>query len=177
MRKSYKFMIIFLFFFLVSCTTVDPSNVTIELNEGIDTVEINTSFIDMGAKSKAYGFTVENEVISTTVDTTTLGTYEIVYQVSYKDVIKQITRMVIVIDETAPTGTINSGIDTVFVGDDWTDQGVTSTDNSLEDVQVSVTGHVLTEYPGEYIIEYHLSDSSGNESILYRYVNVIEIDD
>lgn len=174
MRKWLILGVSLLIAVMVSCTNVDESDVSIKLNPGIDTVEINSVFIDEGATSKAFGFPVANEVISNTVNTSIIGTYEIIYEVSYKSIVKQIIRMVVVVvDETSPVGLLNKGIDTIFVGQTWIDSGVTTNDNSLSVVSVIVSGEVLPNYPGEYIIEYLLTDETGNQSIVNRYVTVL----
>ncbi|MBI9008484.1 MAG: DUF5011 domain-containing protein [Tenericutes bacterium] len=175
MKKiSLIFMLLFIPLSLSSCTTIDEEDVTIILKEGIDTVEVNSEFIDSGALSKAYGFTVQNEVIYNDVDITKIGTYTIVYQIEYKNVIKTIERIVTVIDETAPVGTLNPGIDTVRVDSTWIDASVFTTDNSMEVVIVTVVGTVNTNIPGEYILIYLLEDSSGNLSQIERHVFVIK---
>jgi len=160
--------------FLAGCQTIDPEDLTIVLNPGVDTVEVNTEFIDAGATSKAYSFKVDNEVIYNDVDITNVGTYHITYQVVYRNLTMEITRIVNVIDETPPTGTLNPCIDTIKVGAEWTDASINATDNSLGTVSVIVSGTVNTNIEGEYIITYVLEDPSGNQSTVERYVFVIE---
>ncbi len=175
MNKILRFTLAFILpFFLVSCFAPEDDDVTIELNPGVDTVEINTEFIDSGATSKAFGFKVDNEVIYDDVDITAVGTYHIVYEVEYKSVTKTITRIVNVVDETPPTGNLNAGIDTISVGSSWVDASVTVFDNSLGDVTITVSGNVNSNIAGEYIITYILEDPSGNQSSIERYVFVIE---
>lgn len=175
MKKIFLSLFLLLFVLsLAACTTVDESDVSIVLNSGVDTVEINTEYTDPGATSKAYGFVVKNEVISNTVDTTHVGSYQIVYQVDYRNVIKTITRVVTVVDETAPTGTLNPGLDTIFIGGSWVDASVSAQDNSGETVTIETIGTVNTNIEGDYIITYLLTDSSGNISELIRYVFVIK---
>ena len=64
MKKfSLVFVLLLILLSLSACATFDESDVTIILNEGIDTVEVNSEFVDLGAVSKAYGLSVQNEVI------------------------------------------------------------------------------------------------------------------
>lgn len=172
-KYSFVFVLLLLIFSLTACTTIDESDVSIVLKEGIDTVEIHSEFIDAGALSKAYGFTVQNEVLYNDVDITKVGTYTIVYQVDYKNVIKTIERIVTVVDETAPVGVLLPGIDTVKVDSIWVDASILATDNSMDDVTVTVQGTVNTNIAGEYIITYILEDPSGNTSTIERHVFVI----
>jgi len=159
---------------MLGCTTIDESDLTIVLNPGVDTVEINTEYIDPGATSKAYGFIVKNEVILDTVDTSTLGSYEIVYSVDYRNVTKTITRIVTVIDETPPVGNLNPGLDTIEIGETWVDASIQATDNSNMEVSVEINGTVNTNIEGDYIITYLLTDTSGNQTEVIRYVFVID---
>jgi len=172
-----KFIMVFLFFMsvltFIGCN-VDESVVSISLNPGVDTVEVNSTFTDAGATSTANGNEVDNTVITNTVDITHVGTYEIVYQVEYRNVIKTITRIVSVIDETPPTGTLIAGIDTIRTGDSWVDAGINTDDNSQDTVTVTVSGTVNTNIEGEYHIIYLLEDTSGNQTTITRYVFVYE---
>lgn len=159
---------------LTGCSTFDESDLTIVLIAGIDTVEVHTSYTDPGALSKAYGFTISNEVIYNDVDITQVGTYSIIYQVDYRNATKTITRIVTVIDETPPSVMLNPGVDTIHVGDTWVDASVTATDNSLVDVTIERVGTVNTNIKGDYFISYLVTDSSGNQTEMIRYVFVIE---
>ena len=175
MKKiSLVFVLLLILLFLSACATFDESDVTIILNEGIDTVEVNSEFVDSGAVSKAYGLSVQNEVIYNDVNITAIGTYTIVYQVEYKNVIKTIERIVNIIDETAPVGVLNLGIDTVKVDSTWIDASVFTTDNSMADIIVTVLGTVNTNIAGEYILIYLLEDSSENSTQIERHVFVID---
>ncbi len=166
--------IILMLFILGGCMTADETDVVIYLNSGIDTVEINSEFIDAGATSKGFGLIVDNEVIFNNVNITELGSYLITYQVEYKNVTKTISRVVNVVDETSPTGTLNSGVDTIKVGSAWIDASVSTEDNSGDPVTIEIIGNVNTNIKGEYIITYLIEDSSGNQNSLVRYVSVYE---
>ena len=143
------------------------------LGVGQDTVEINTEWLDAGAKlkveDKSYTAEVDGEV-----DTTTLGLYKIEYHYEYKGKVYKTTRYVQVVDQRKPVILINPGIDTIKVGEEWTNAGATVTDNSLEELQIIVTGEVDTNKSGTYEIVYKATDSSGNTSLVTRYVHVVE---
>ncbi len=175
MNKILLVLTIFLMlFFLSGCMTAEETDVVIYLNSGIDTVEINSQYIDSGATSKAFGLIVDNEVIYNDVDITELGSYLITYQVEYKNVTKTISRVVNVVDETFPTGTLNPGVDTIKVGSTWIDASVSTEDNSGDPVTIEIIGNVNTNIEGEYIITYLIEDTSGNQNTLVRYVSVYE---
>ena len=146
---------------------------TIAALQGNDTVEINTTWTDPGAK--LYVGTTEYIATTTdTVDTTTLGLYEIDYGYEYAGENYTVTRYVIVVDQTPPTLELEAGIDTLKVGTTWTDEGAKVVDNSLETLTIIVTGTVDTSTIGTYTITYTATDSSGNTASIVRYVDVIE---
>jgi hypothetical protein len=177
MRKISIFtMFILIILILTSCTVPDENSLFMTLNPGIDTVGINESFTDAGAKAQ-YGFKNLNvEVIENTVDTSTLGTYLIVYYAIYLDFESSITRYVTVVDDVAPVVSLNPGVDTIFIGSTWTDTGIYAVDNSMDTVEIEVIGTVNTMVEGEYQLVYKVSDSSGNVTTIIRFVNVLSID-
>lgn len=157
-------------FSLSACVDLSSEKLSITLNPGIDTVELESSYTDAGATAFFGTTELEVEVISNNVDVESIGVYEIVYQASYLDIEKTITRKVTVVDETLPIVTLNAGQDTIYVGDTWIDAGVDST----EFINVYRTGNVDVNSPGEYVLTYRITGRGGIEVFLYRYVNVIE---
>lgn len=159
--------------FNTTISTEYQDEIDIKLNAGQDTVDINTEWIDAGAV-----FVLNNNefqmLTDDTVDESTLGIYEIEYYISINDTYYYITRYVIVVDQTAPVISLNLGVDTVKVGTNWIDTGVTITDNSKEIIIPEVEGRVFLLVPGTYQITYIAVDSSGNTSRITRYVTVIE---
>jgi hypothetical protein len=144
------------------------------LFEGQDTVEINTTWEDAGAGLDMETYWKEATSIEGEVDATTLGQYDITYTITYDDITYQITRYVQVVDQTKPVITLNPGVDTIYVGNPWEDAGATVTDNSGEQLTVTISGEVDTNTIGTYEVVYTAVDSSGNESSLTRYVDVLE---
>lgn len=161
-------IIILLVFSLSACTSPE-----LKLKPGQDTVEINTEWTDAGAVSQVgaeeYDLTTDD-----IVDTSTLGLYEITYTYQDDDQQYTITRFVQVTDQTPPVITLNAGLDTISVGDNWEDAGASVTDNSIEELEISVSGEVDTSTAGTYEITYTAIDSSGNTETLIRYVDVLE---
>ena len=154
-------------------TTIINDEIYLKLNSGQDTVEINTEWIDSGAK-----FVLNDEEFDMTttdnVDVTTLGLYQVSYTYTYQETEYEIIRYVIVLDQTKPAIELNLGVDTIKVGNNWIDAGVTITDNSGETLTAVINGTVDISTPGTYEVTYKATDSSGNESSITRYVNVIE---
>ena len=144
------------------------------LYEGQDIVEINTAWEDAGAALDMKTYWKEAYIIEGEVDVTTLGIYEIKYSVTYREDTYHITRYVQVTDQTPPVIILNSGLDTLTLGSTWEDMGAIVTDNSGEEIVLSVNGEVNTSIAGTYEITYSATDSSGNETVLIRYVDILE---
>ncbi|MFH0992824.1 MAG: immunoglobulin-like domain-containing protein [bacterium] len=173
MRKVLLGLLIVFLLMLVGCAPIEAADVVIQLKPGVDTIEVNTTHIDAGATAKASWLSIDVTVVENTVDVTATGTYHIVYQCQYQDIVKQIERIVAVIDETPPVVSLNAGVDTVVQNGTWTDAGVTTADNGGLAVTVDVVGEVLTQYVGEYLIQYVVTDAAENVTIIIRYVNVV----
>ena len=172
-----KLIIILLFILspiiLVSCN-LQIDDIIFYLNPGLDTVNLNSEYEDPGVTAKVFGIKRATEVLENTVDTTKEGTYYIIYKFDYKDFYFELTRIVIVIDETSPVLSLNPGVDTIKVGQTWIDSGVEVSDNGEDDYTITLSGSVNTAVAGSYTITYSATDSSGNTSVLTRIVNVIE---
>lgn len=167
--KKYILLIFFstLMIGLVACGEPSIERLKISLNPGVDTIDVDSEHIDSGAKAY-YGLRkLDIEVISYSVDISTPGVYEIIYYATYLDFEKTITRIVTVVDDKVPDVHLNIGLDTIYVGDQWTDTGVTSDDQ----IDVLISGYVNINIAGEYIITYTINDG---QLVLKRYVNVIE---
>lgn len=172
-RMLQMFVIIILALSFMAC---DLTTYALEasLNPGIDTVEINSSFTDSGVTA-SYGKQKPKVVVETnTVDVTKVGTYQLIYLVTYQSRSLRITRVVTVIDSIPPVVTLLPGIDTVRVGGSWVDAGVDTHDNSNGLISVVVSGTVNTQLLGKYQITYTVTDPSNNQTVLIRFVSVIE---
>jgi hypothetical protein len=175
MKKHLLSMILLILFILSGCIKPQEDKLSISLNPGVDTIEINSSYIDPGAKA-SYGFVeLTASIYINTLDITQLGTYEIVYKVTYKTIEKEVKRIITVVDETPPIMTLNPGVDTILLGGNWIDAFVSVSDNSEQEVEITTLGEVDTQTAGIYIITYVATDLSGNESRIQRYVEVIDL--
>ncbi|KHO54919.1 MAG: hypothetical protein QT10_C0009G0001, partial [archaeon GW2011_AR19] len=117
---------------------------------------------------------------SSAVDTNTIGTYIVTYDVQDQagNSATQITRTVNVVDTTPPVINLvgSSSID-VEVFTPYVDDGATALDNYDGDI----TGSIVTVNPvdtntlGTYIVTYDVDDSSGNNAVqVTRIVNVVD---
>jgi len=141
-------------------------------------VAINTTFIDPGATAIDNVDGSVSVTSSGSVDTSTIGSYDITYTSSDSSGnTSTIIRVVNVIspeDTVGPIITITGAnplqvaINTTFI-----DPGATAIDNVDGSVPVISSGSVDTSTIGSYDITYTSSDNSGNTSTAIRIVNVI----
>ncbi|WP_250433720.1 reprolysin-like metallopeptidase [Hanstruepera flava] len=161
-----------------------PPVITLNGASTID-LELGEGYTELGATAtdNVDGDISANIVIGgDTVDSNTVGTYLVTYNVS--DVAGnnavEVTRTVNVNpDTTAPVISLNgSSIVNLTVGDSYTELGATATDNLDGDISANIVvggDSVDTNTAGTYVITYNVSDSSGNAADeVIRTVNVSE---
>jgi hypothetical protein len=85
-----------------------------------------------------------------------------------------IKRIVYVVDTVSPTVELNPGVDTVLVGEEWIDGGVSGLDNLTTNFDIEVEGAVDINTPGTYELVYTIYDSSDNFAIISRFVTVLD---
>lgn len=165
-----RLWIAFLFVFLLaSCEAPD---IDTKLLPGTDIIAYGETWVDGGCEivinEGAFAMDRTNDV-----DTNTLGETTIVYSYTVRRETYECLRVVKVIDVNPPVGTLEPGIDTVFIGEEHIDAGVTVTDDIDPTPEITVDNEVDTSVLGTYTITYTITDDFGNESIVVRYVHVI----
>jgi len=164
----------------------DTTAPVITLN-GASTVNLNLGgiYTDAGATAtdNVDGNISANIVIGgDTVDTNTAATYLVTYNVSDAagNTATEVVRTVIVApDTTAPVITLigSSTID-LTVGNTYTEQGATASDNVDGDISANIVigGDIVdTNTAGTYVVTYNVSDAAGNAATqVTRTVNVNE---
>jgi hypothetical protein len=146
------------------------------------TIEVGTAYTDAGATAldNYDGDLTSIIVVTGSVDTNTVGTYTISYDVTDTNgnVATTVTRTVNVVDTTVPVITLlGDETVTIEVGTAYTDAGATALDNYDGDLTSSivVTGSVDINTVGIYIISYDVTDANGNvATTVIRTVNVVE---
>lgn len=133
-------------------------------------VEVHTPYVDPGfrADDPEEGDLTAAVVVGGSVDTDTLGSYTLSYDVSdgSGNAAPQVSRTVVVQDTTPPTIELN-GDATVAVPRDgtFTDPGATVRDNHDADRQIAASsGSVDTSTVGTYTLTYTAADSEGNSA-------------
>ena len=146
------------------------------------TIEVGTTFTDPGATASdaGDGDLTSSIVVSGSVDTSTIGTYTLTYDVSDTsgNAADSVTRTVNVVDTTAPVITLlGDNLMTIEVGTTFTDPGATATDNYDGDLtsSIAIVNNVDTSTVGTYTVTYNVSDTSGNAAVpVTRTVNVVD---
>ncbi|TQV88071.1 immunoglobulin-like domain-containing protein [Aliikangiella coralliicola] len=104
------------------------------------------------------------------VDTSTVGSYTITYNVSDAagNAAAQVTRTVNVTDQTVPVISLTGDASvTLAQGDVYSDQGATASDNNDGDITSSIVtvNPVNTNIVGSYTITYNVTDAAGNAAV------------
>ncbi len=163
---------------------VDTSIPVISLTgSAIITVEVGTTYTDAGATATDNydGDITANIVTVNNVNTATVGTYTLTYNVinSINNSANQVTRTVNVVDTSIPVISLTgSATITVEVGTTYTDAGATATDNYDGDItaDIVIVNNVNTDTVGTYTLTYNVTDANSNSATqVTRIVNVVTI--
>ena len=164
--------------------TVNPDNLPVITLSGSAnmTIQVGSTYAEPGytATDDVDGSLTGNVTVTGTVDTTTLGTYTIQYDVSDSSGNAATTqsRTVHVTDTTPPVIVLAGQASmTIPFGATYTEPGYTATDNYDGNItgNVTVSGMVDTDTTGTYTIYYDVSDSSGNAAIPQtRTIHVVD---
>lgn len=168
-----KLLILISVLFLSACFP-ELEDIKTSLNPGFDIITVGESHIDTGCIITIDGIENDMNVLSNSVNEELLGEYYINYSYNYNDDIYRCERFVKVIDDVPPIVTLNKGIDTIKVGDTFVDGLITFSDNYDNDLEVNIVNSVNTSIVGRYTVTYTVIDDSLNETVVIRFVNVVE---
>ena len=146
------------------------------------TIEVGSTFTDPGATASdaGDGDLTSSIVVSGSVDTSTVGTYTVTYNVidTSGNAADPVTRTVNVVDTTAPVITLlGDNPMTIEVGSTFTDPSATALDVGDGDLtsSIAIVNNVDTSTVGTYTVTYNVSDTSGNAADpVTRTVNVVD---
>ncbi|MFL6254753.1 MAG: PxKF domain-containing protein [Pyrinomonadaceae bacterium] len=139
------------------------------------TVECHTSFTDPGATANDSCDGTRPVSTSGSVNVNAVGNYTLTYSATdTSGNTGSTTRVVHVVDTTAPVVTLNGSTPvTVVQGGVFVDPGATANDSCGGPLPVSVSGSVNTAVIGTYILTYSATDASGNTGTKTRTVFVV----
>jgi len=151
-------------------------NISIKLNGSTnEVIEVYSDYNDPGYNATLFKKNINKYIkIKSNLNTNKLGTYTIKYKLSFLNT-HNTTRTIYVVDTTAPEIKLNgSKTLTMYVDEDYTEKGVTITDNYDKDLSnnLIIESNLDTNTKGTYTIKYTVKDSSNNESSITRTITV-----
>nr|WP_211665116.1 immunoglobulin-like domain-containing protein [Leucothrix arctica] len=129
------------------------------------TIAHGSVYTDAGATATDNVDTEVTVEVTNTVDTNTVGSYEVIYAAkdAVGNVAISVTRTVLVTDQTEPViSLVGETPLTIAHGSVYNDAGATATDNVDTEVTVEVTDTVDTNTVGSYEVTYAAIDAAGN---------------
>ena len=172
MKKYILLTILILLIAIIPFTIYLCSKYDISLN-GIKNIDINvgSDYIDEGITIKRFGKFVKNYETINKVDTSKIGTYEVIYKIKNLEE----KRIVNVVDKEKPNIKLKRKYYLRNNKDDIKNI-IEVNDNYDKELNIKVIGNYNLNKNGKYKIKYLVSDSSNNESELETEINVQEKD-
>ena len=158
----------------------DTTPPVITLNgESSITLLLNEIYSELGASAIDNRDSTVEVVVSGTVDTSTLGSYTIMYTATDRannssSTIRTV-EVVIPPDTTAPIITLNGDSNiTMYINETYSELGASAIDDRDGTVEVNISGTVDTSTLGSYTVFYTATDSANNTSSQTRTVEVVQ---
>ena len=149
--------------------------------EAFMTHEAGSSYTDKGASAVDVvdGDLSEEVNVVSTVDVSKPGDYTVSYGVSDAagNKAKEAVRKVKVQDSTGPVITLKGeALEIYEAGSSYTDMGASATDNLDGDLtgEINVVSTVNSVKPGNYTVNYGVSDAEGNKTTAIRKVTIVD---
>ena len=146
------------------------------LGENPVTLEWGDNYIDAGATAVDVRDGAVSVTTSSTSSSLEVGEQTVTYTATDSlGNTSTATRIINVVDTTPPVITIlGDNPATSELGSNYTDAGATATDNRDGDIDVVVTSTSGENQLGEQYIFYTATDAAGNETQVYRTLNVVD---
>ncbi|MCR4611382.1 MAG: polysaccharide deacetylase family protein [Lachnospiraceae bacterium] len=175
-------IIIHFSYYKFSFTAEDGTSIsnksTLEVSVGTSQLpKVTALYTDL--RSNKNGAAAETTMTGT-ADLNHMGEYVVSYTAAYEGKTKTIDITIKVVDKTAPTITLKGGNEITWPLDkDFADPGYSANDNVDGDLtsQITVEGTVDVHKEGSYTLTYKVADSSKNETVVTRTVNVKKVEE
>ena len=173
MRKLY-FIIPIIFILIIILLNID---VSFSLNgEDYYIVNYGEEYIENGFSTNVFNSSLNNLVeVTTNLDVSTLGEYNINYNLRYLNKNYSLNRKVVVVDNNKPMIRLNGdSYISLNINDSYVEYGAVAIDDYDKDItdKIIISSNLDISNEGIYTINYSVSDSSGNKSETYRIVKV-----
>ena len=158
----------------------DDSTISFELIGPYELyLDVNGEYEEYGIKAIKNGYDVSSlvKIDNSLVNVAKIGEYKVKYEIFNDEYTEYVYRLVKVIDKVSPVIKLNGdNIVYVNIGDRYFEEGFVVSDNYDNNLssKVIISSNLITSIVGEYEIEYRVSDSSGNETKVYRIVRVVD---
>lgn len=185
-KKKYVLITLIVLIVLIIATVVGvvlfinvhglENKLQVKLNgKSIETIEVKTPFEDKGVTASYDDKKIKSIKVSGKVDNNKIGTYNLTYTVKHKKVTKKIKRIVNVVDTKAPVITLSGEAVSITVGNIYQEPGYVASDEYDGDLtaKVEATNNIDINTIGTYEVNYKVVDSSNNEAVAKRVVNII----
>ena len=140
-------------------------------------IEVNSQYSDSGVRVRYHNKKIANDIqILNNVDTSKIGTYQVIYQLPFNGTTIQEFRVVNVIDSTPPSITLNGDEEIKLAkNEQYSEPGFTASDNYDGNITNKVKVERENVNEKEYLLHYSVADSSGNQSqILTRKIVITD---
>ena len=154
------------------------------LGDDPQVITAGTAYTELGATATDNvdgNITASIVIDASAVDTSTLGSYTVTYNVmdAAGNAATEVTRTVTVVPDTVPPviTLLGDNPQVILTGTAYTELGATATDNVDGDITASIVidaSAVDTSTPGSYTVTYNVMDAAGNAATeVTRTVNVV----
>lgn len=179
--KSFKRLIVVILcivvlFFLSTFILSKFYNISLIGDKEVD-ININSNYFENGYKATFLNNNVDNVKVINNINTNVLGDYEVEYLANFLFYTIKEKRIVHVVDKEPPIIELN-GEEQLYLNEhqQYDEPGYSAIDNYDNDLtnKVVVSNNIDSDEVGRYEVVYKVSDSSNNESIKKRMVEVIK---
>ena len=177
-KKGWVFVLVIGIFSSIYLVLVLNCKITLIGDKQVN-VNIYDDYFENGYVATLFEKKIDGVIVSDNINTQEMGDYEVKYQYNLLLPIKIVIRKVSVLDMENPNLEL-LGDETVYITKTGTynEEGYKASDNYDGDLtdKVIVEGFVDTNKEGKYLINYLVSDSSGNKISKTRTVEVRDTD-
>ena len=181
-KKIYKIILIIFLIILVISILIFLSLkllITINLNgEKSINIPYNNTYIDDGAKAFIFKKDLSQYIkITDDINYEKVGIYHIEYKINYFGINKRIKRTINIVDLEKPNITLKGNNPLYLtINTEYIEPGYEVIDNYDNNLNVEINGldKLDNKTKGEYILEYKVTDSSGNIESIKRKIIVDE---
>lgn len=141
-------------------------------------VAVDSNYEELGYEAKYLGTDISKEVkIESNIDTNKIGQYEVTYTIDKLFVNRKLIRTVVVEDLEKPVISLTGDSNIIiYKNEEYKEPGYKATDNYDGDIteNVEIENNLDNSKAGNYTITYKVKDSSNNEFIITRNIEVKE---